>query len=162
MLSPFLFTKERKYMSLLQKIKIYSIGVLLFLVSLIAHSNTQGLSKSEIKCLQDMAYHEARGESTKGMVATIFVTLNRMKDPRFPSNACKVVHQPNQYSWSGKGYTIKEPDLYERSKAVVRDVLSGKHTDYSRGAIFFNAHHRAPVSGAVCTTRIGGHSFYKK
>lgn len=147
-------------MNILKKI---GIGVVLILTSITANAEFKNLTKSEIKCLQDMAYYEARGESTKGMVATIFVTLNRMKDPRFPSNACKVVYQPNQYSWTRKGYTVKEPELYERSKAVVRDVLNGKHVDYSRGALYF-VHvkiNRNWLEKLTYTCTIGNHKFFK-
>lgn len=146
-------------MNILKKI---GIGVVLILTSISANAEFKNLTNAEIKCLTNLAYYEARGESTKGMIATIYVALNRVKDSRYPSTPCKVIAQKNQFSWYGKGYTVKEPELYERSKAVVRDVLNGKHVDYSRGAIFFNAHHKTPVKGAVCTTRIGGHSFYKK
>ena len=146
-------------MNILKKI---GIGVVLILTSMFANAEFKNLSAEQKKCLTEVAYHETRGESLQGMVATIFVVLNRVKDSRFPNTPCSVMLQRGQFAFVGKGYTVKEPELYERSKAVVRDVLNGKHVDYSRGAIFFNSHHKTPVKGAVCTTRIGGHSFYKK
>ena len=106
------------------------------------------------------AYMEARGENEKGMLATIFVVLNRTKDSRFPATPCKVISQPSQFSWYGKGKTIKEPDQYERAKILVQEVLDGKHKDLTHGAVYFNSNHIQP-RGTICTTRIGGHSFYK-
>ena len=103
---------------------------------------------------------EARGEGEKGMLATIFVVLNRTKDRRFPSTPCKVIAQPSQFSWYGKGKTIKEPEMYDKAEQLVHEVLDGKHKDFTRGSIYFNAHHKAP-KGTMCTIRIGGHSFYK-
>ena len=123
-------------------------------------SQTQTLSKAQLECLATNTYMEARGESEKGMLATIFVVLNRTKDSRFPSTPCKVISQPNQFVWWNKGKTIKEPKEYDKAKQLVHEVLGGKHKDVTCGAIYFNAHHRAPKNTKL-TVRIGGHSFYK-
>ena len=123
-------------------------------------SQTQTLSKEQLECLSLNAYHEARSDGEKGMLATIFVVLNRTKDSRFPSTPCKVIAQKNQFVWWGKGKTIKEPEMYDKAKQLVYEVLEGKHKDTSRGALYFNAHHKAP-KGTMCTIRIGNHSFYK-
>jgi spore germination cell wall hydrolase CwlJ-like protein len=118
-------------------------------------------NEKEIRCLSLNAYHEARSEGEKGMLATIFVVLNRTKDRRFPSTPCKVIAQPNQFEWWGKGKTIKEPEMYDKAKELVYEVLDGKHKDFTRGSIYFNAHHKAP-KGTMCTIRIGNHSFYRE
>ena len=123
-------------------------------------SQTQTLSKEQIECLVLNSYHESRGDGEKGMLATIFVVLNRTKDSRFPSTPCKVIAQPNQFEWWGKGKTIKEPKEYDKAKQLVHEVLGGKHKDVTCGAIYFNAHHKAPKNTKL-TVRIGGHSFYK-
>ena len=130
-----------------------------------AESNTkqhqvQKLSKAQIECLSLNTYHEARSEGEKGMLATIFVVLNRTKDSRFPSTPCKVIAQPNQFVWYGKGKTIKEPEMYDKAKQLVHEVLGGKHKDVTRGAIYFNAHHKSPKNSKF-TVRIGNHSFFK-
>ena len=90
-------------------------------------SQTQTLSKEQIRCLATNTYMEARGEGEKGMLATIFVVLNRTKDSRFPSTPCKVIAQPNQFVWWGKGKVVKEPELYDKAKQLVQEVLEGKH-----------------------------------
>ena len=123
-------------------------------------SQTQTLSKAQLECLATNTYMEARGEGEKGMLATIFVVLNRMKDSRFPSTPCKVIAQPNQFVWWNKGKTIKEPKEYDKAKQLVHEVLGGKHKDVTCGAIYFNAHHKSPKNSKF-TVRIGGHSFYK-
>ena len=124
-------------------------------------SEMQNLSKAQIECLSINAYMEARSEGEKGMMATIFVVLNRTKDNRFPSTPCKVIAQPNQFEWWGKGKTIKEPEMYDKAKELVYEVLEGKHKDFTRGSIYFNAHHKAP-KGTMCTIRVGSHSFYRE
>ena len=121
---------------------------------------TQTLSKAQLECLSLNTYHESRGDGEKGMLATIFVVLNRTKDSRFPSTPCKVIAQPNQFEWWGKGKTIKEPKEYDKAKQLVHEVLGGKHKDVTCGAIYFNAHHKAPKNTKL-TVRIGNHSFFK-
>lgn len=137
-----------------------------FTASLEANSGTttipyKTLSNTQIECITRNTYHEARSEGEKGMLATIFVVLNRTKDPRFPKTPCGVIAQPNQFEWYGKGKTIKEPDMYEKAKELVYEVLEGKHKDITKGSLYFNAHHKAP-KGTVCSVRIGNHSFYRE
>jgi len=115
---------------------------------------------TQISCMAKNAYHESRGDGEKGMLATIFVVLNRTKDRRFPSTPCKVIAQPNQFEWYGKGKTIKEPEMYDKAKRLVHEVLGGKHKDVTCGAIYFNAHHKSP-NNSKFTVRIGNHSFFK-
>ena len=123
-------------------------------------SQTQKLSKSQIECLSRVAYHEAKGESDRGMIAVMQVTMNRVKSEKFANTICGVVYSPNQYSWSKYNPPIKEPKQYERAKRLAYEVVNGKHHDISGKALYFNSLHKQP-RGTVCTVRIGGHSFYK-
>lgn len=129
--------------------------------SISATLQAKSYDSTQVKCLALNAYMEARGEGEKGMLATIFVVLNRTKDSRFPSTPCKVIAQPNQFVWYGKGKTVKEPEMYDKAKQLVHEVLDGKHRDFTRGSIYFNAHHIAP-KGTVCAIKIGNHSFYRE
>ena len=120
----------------------------------------ESYDNTQIQCIAQNAYHEARSEGEKGMLGTIFVVLNRTKDSRFPSTPCKVIAQKNQFVWYGRGKTIKEPKEYDKAKQLVHEVLGGKHKDVTCGAIYFNAHHKSPKNSKF-TVRIGNHSFYK-
>ena len=123
-------------------------------------SQAQKLSKSQIECLSKAAYFESKGESDAGMLAVIHTTLNRVKDVRFPKTICGVVYQPSQFSWTKHNPKIKDKEQYERAKRLAQEVVDGKHKDNTRNALYFNSLHQQP-RGTVCTTRIGGHSFYK-
>ena len=48
-------------------------------------------ANSDIHCLAENIYFEARGESTAGKMAVALVTLNRVMDERFPDTICGVV-----------------------------------------------------------------------
>ena len=57
----------------------------------------------EVRCLATNIYWEARNQSIQGMYAVADVTLNRVKDDRWPSTVCGVVKQRRkgvcQFSW---------------------------------------------------------------
>ena len=115
---------------------------------------------TQMNCLALVGYHEAKGESDRGMIAVMQVTMNRVKSEKFANTICGVVYSPNQYSWNKYNPPIKEPKQYERAKRLAYEVVNGKHHDISGKALFFNSLHKQP-KGTVCTVRIGGHSFYK-
>lgn len=46
----------------------------------------------QLECLALNAYHEARGEGERGMIAVTNVVLNRVKDNRFPQDALYYVN----------------------------------------------------------------------
>jgi len=113
-----------------------------------------------MNCLTLVGYHEAKGESDRGMIAVMQVTMNRVKSEKFANTICGVVYSKGQYSWAKYNPPIKEPKQYERAKRLAYEVVNGKHHDTSGKALFFNSLHKRP-RGTICTTRIGGHSFYK-
>ena len=75
----------------------------------------------EVRCLATNIYWEARNQSIQGMYAVADVTLNRVKDKRWPSTVCEVVKQRRkgvcQFSWFCDG----KPDL-PRTKASIQSM----------------------------------------
>lgn len=129
-----------------------------------------GADLRELGCLARNVYFEAGGESDAGKDAVAHVTLNRVKDPRFPETACAVVHQvatlPNgtkicQFSWycDGKSDRIVMIDKEgnERESVIRRYKLSaeaavrayyGTEPDPTGGALYFYAHNLVTPSWA--------------
>lgn len=101
-------------------------------------------------------YHEARGESTKGMLAVAHVTMNRVLSGRFPDTVCAVVYQPKQFSWtSRKGHRKTVPEqFYELAERVILDPVS----DITNGALYF--HNTSIKPKRPVKARIGNHIFY--
>ena len=63
-----------------------------------------GVDPVQVSCLADNVYFEARNQGTAGWSAVISVTLNRVKDKRFPNTICEVVKQgPTRESWKKNG-----------------------------------------------------------
>lgn len=150
-----------KFKNIKQLLRTLSI-CLIFSLSY-AHTATlqaKSYDSTQINCMAKNAYHEARSEGKQGMLAVINVTLNRVKDVRFPKTICGVVYQPSQYSWVKHKPKIKEPEQYSLAKQLAQEVLDGKHSDNTHRALYFNSLHIKP-KGTICTVRIKGHSFYR-
>lgn len=63
------------------------------------------VSASEIQCLALNIYHEARGESTKGKTAIVYIVLNRSLSTYgygSSKNFCSIIKAKNQFSWVPK------------------------------------------------------------
>ena len=104
-----------------------SIGlVFALLASITATLEAKSYDSTQMNCLALVGYHEAKGESDRGMIAVMQVTMNRVKSEKFANTVCGVVYSPNQYSWSKYNPPIKEPKQYERAKRLAYEVVNGK------------------------------------
>ena len=103
--------------------------------------------ESEIECLAQNIYHEARSESTAGRMAVALVTLNRVNDKRFPDSICGVVKQTKyypsgnidlhscQFSWycDGKPDTIKDEKCYKDILLIAEVMYTYDTEDFTEG-----------------------------
>ena len=80
-------------------------------------------------CMVLNVYNEARSEPLLGQIAVAETVLNRIDDPRWPDDACSVIYQPYQYSW-----TLDDPGTptdivaYHRAKMAVQYALEHRTT----------------------------------
>ena len=91
------------------------------LVAIALMASSSFVIADEVKCLAQNIYWEARNQSIQGMYAVADVTLNRVKDKRWPSTVCEVVKQRKnergkwicQFSWycDGKSDTPKNREM---------------------------------------------------
>jgi spore germination cell wall hydrolase CwlJ-like protein len=71
------------------------------------------LSASELHCMAQNIYFEANNQSKTGMIAVAQVTMNRVRDSRFPSTVCEVVFEgPIRESWK----TRNNPDIADEDR----------------------------------------------
>ena len=54
---------------------------------------------SQVDCVQEAVFFEARGEPFLGQLMVANVIQNRVSHKRFPRDACSVVHQPHQFTY---------------------------------------------------------------
>lgn len=125
-------------------------------------------SETELKCLTQTIYFEARGESYEGGVAVGNVMMNRVKSPKFPKTICGVMAQKTgtmcQFSFMCNGQ-IDEPvnvSQWQRSQKIALDILNGTAPKLSNGALFFHAKYaKLRLASTRYTAKIGQHYFYK-
>lgn len=151
--------------------------------------DTTKLDPQEVYCLAENVYYEAKSEDIKGQIAVASVTLNRMRDPRFPNTICGVVQQTARshitnkficaFSWycdndrRGKEIPVRNRDgtinekiaeQFEIASKVAITVLSGEVEDNTKGATHFHNPNNSNPSWKyelVKTITIGHHCFYR-
>lgn len=118
-----------------------------------------------LDCLAKNIYFEARNQSVKGQYAVGLVTLNRTKSQRYPNTICKVVWQKSQFSWTsdGKPDNPKNNVAWLIALSIANDLLTGKHRDHTKGAIYYHADYVKPdwASSFKLLTKIDNHVFYR-
>jgi len=169
----------------------------LLLVYLLQSADISGLSTidtaqidpQEAYCLAENIYYEARSEDIRGQFAVASVTLNRAKDPRFPSTVCGVVKQTTRsritdklvcaFSWycdnekkgreipvNNKDGSINQlvTDQFRTASIIAIKALGGDVKDNTKGATHFhNPFISNPTwaNNMIKTATIGNHTFYK-
>lgn len=128
-------------------------------------------SRSEIDCLAEAVYYEARSESAAGQMAVAEVVLNRVRDSRFPNTVCGVVYQ-GQYRSTGCQFTFtcdgskRRPPRgrsWDRSRAIALHVSLGLGRQRTGNATHYHTYYVDPYwsAGLVETRAIGSHIFYR-
>ena len=127
-----------------------TLPILLFFV--MYAQSVQGKT-NEIKCLAENIYFEARGESTAGKMAVALVTLNRVKDQRFPNTVCGVVKQTKyypsgridlhscQFSWYCDGKSDKPQDkkCWDDALLIAEVMFTYDSIDVTNGALWYHS-----------------------
>lgn len=120
---------------------------------------------TDLDCLTEAIYFEARGEPWNGQLAVANVVLNRVNHPKFPQSVCDVVRQEHQFSyyWDGLPKVIRDAKAWHTAGQVARMAMEGFVLDDIENATFYHATHVRPKWSASFkpTAQIGRHIFYK-
>lgn len=132
------------------------------------------LSQSDYHCLVDNVYFEAGNQPWIGKMAVAYVTINRVKDARYPSSVCEVVWQKTasatcQFSWTCNVDKYKRRKISEQwwneSIDVVNELILSydPYTDPTRGSTHFHASYVKPEWGKSLykVVTINDHIFYR-
>jgi spore germination cell wall hydrolase CwlJ-like protein len=133
--------------------------------------NTDEARREQLRCLALNIYWEARSEPIAGQLAVAAVTLNRVQNPRFPSDVCDVVRQGGeirrhrcQFSWwcDGKKDDPVNAESWRRATTLARLVSAGIAKDPTNGALWYHADYVNPAWAQRMerVTKIGRHIFY--
>lgn len=118
------------------------------------------LLNAETDCVARNVYYEARNQPIEGQVAVAKVTLNRAEDERWPSSACSVIAQKNQFSWYNKKVPTPKGDAWQTARIIAITVYV--LPDPTDGATYFHANYVQPSWAARKKVKavIGDHIFY--
>ena len=159
-------------------------SLILFAPNVLA-SSINNQHADQILCLAKNIYWEARNQSYFGQWAVGMVTMNRVRDARFPNTICEVVYEglhrkswkdPSilvpikdrcQFSWYCDGKSDNFPKHDEEAVMVAHEiadaVITGNYMDYTGGALFYHADYVLPAWAEMKekTIEIDDHIFYK-
>jgi len=135
-------------------------------------SFAQDGTQSEIGCLAQNIYFEARSEGHTGKLAVGQVVMNRVASKKFPNRICDVVRQGGerqrfrcQFSWwcDGKSDEPKDTAAWDESLALAKNIYRGRMIDPTNGALWYHADYVDPYwrSAFVQGPTIGRHIFYR-
>lgn len=149
--------------------KTLKLGILLLLIpatlglTTLPAIKTKYVGVSEIHCLAQNIYHEARGESLQGQLAVAQVTVNRVKSGLFQPTVCGVVHARRQFSWTlNKRKRVVDQKAWQASVSIARAVLTQATRLPHFPALYFHTHQVNPRwnRNKTVVARIGNHIFY--
>ena len=83
---------------------------------------------SELYCMAQNIYFEARNQSRAGMVAVAKVVMNRVENPGWPDSVCEVVRQRMQFSWYWDGVhdrPNKKSKAWKMAVEIASEVMYG-------------------------------------
>ena len=130
--------------------------------------------ESDLQCLAENVYFEARGEPMDGQYAVAEVTLNRTRAEHFPHTICAVVHEMRwdagrkryvaDFSWTELGgLSPDDVPSWKRAMAVASSAYDDAHDPIVPGALFYHSTSVRPgwARGRTALATIGNHVFYR-
>lgn len=147
-------------------IKLFCL-VLLFVSSIVkgATFDVPEELQKDFECMALNLHYEARGESTKGMIAVANVVMNRTENPNFPNSVCEVIYQKKQFSWVNSKTRLTFRTTSYKAKFIAYEAIVNKTLeDNTSGALYFhvtNLKTNWEYGKLHKTANIGNHVFYK-
>jgi len=123
-------------------------------------------TKLDVFCLAKNIFHEAGVENDLGKYAVAQVTLNRMRNPKYPSTVCEVVMDPYQFSWANDRsirWTRPKGRIWEQSLQAAENVLiRGYRVRGLEQANYYHADYVSPRwrNPEAKIAKVGTHIFY--
>ena len=133
---------------------------------------------SELNCLVEAIYYEARSEPVIAQLSVANVVLQRVRDDRFPDTICGVVHQGRynkkgqpirhkcmfSYWCDGKPERMKEIEALKTAISVSEMAINGVIVEATLGATHYHANYVRPHWRLAHTFmelgQLGKHIFY--
>ena len=136
------------------------------LTQLVGDMPVAGDLTSDLKCLAQAVYFEARGDPIEGQLAVAEVVINRAKSGLYPDNFCDVVTQPSQFSFVHHGRIPAADEssaAWQRAEAVAQIAQQNLWQSKAADALYFHATYVRPswAHQKVQLAQIDTHIFYR-
>ena len=125
---------------------------------------------SDVECLTQAIYYEARNESAEGQAAVGEVVMNRTRSGTYPRSVCAVVYQRNsrtcQFTFTcdgAIGRNAVDTRKWARAEQIAREVYEGRSAALlPSSSVNYHANYVRPSWGARLerVRQIGAHIFY--
>ena len=122
---------------------------------------------SDYELLQELLYHEARGESLEGKKEVVRVVLNRAKSENFPDTIEGVIFQPQQFCPAQVlGKVDLDAEYLAEIERAIYEVLTEDGSENKGSLFFMNPVYAGQVSRSwfsrlTHVKTIDNHEFYK-
>lgn len=119
----------------------------------------------QCRTLAEVGYYEARGESDVGVIAVMYVVVNRTLHSRWPNTILQVVYQKSQFSYTFDG-SLKKGMKEEQKQRMMRLAWDVIHQNVKNPVGKADHYHTTAVkpgwaSKLKYTGQIGNHLFYE-
>lgn len=136
--------------------RLFFIALALFMLCT-SHAKAYEMTPQEQSCMTSALYHEARGESDRGMFAVAAVIMNRTMEENFPDDVCGVISQKGQFTYDHKA-KMKEWAAVTKVKSIVAAIQEGFEPVHPF-VYFHSIHVPGQCSFKKNRIRIGNHYF---
>ncbi len=154
------------------KVLMYLFGVVALMTLLVVSQDAKAGMTEDIQCHTDNIFYEANSEDLLGMILVAQSVMNRTERPnRWGPDACSVIYQPSQYSWTllSAGelheFRIKEADGYRFIQENIGSILSsGPIPGFSGVNHYLRCDSRRPGGwweSMEFLGQVGAHCFYR-
>lgn len=128
---------------------------------------------TELHCLAQNIYYEARGSNLADKISVSDVVMNRVIDRRYPDTVCGVVqdgyiagNKTCQFSWycDGKSDIPVDQDRWHEAQSIAYSMLEfGEYRGITEGATHYHATYVDPfwADSLQMVGRIGAHIYYR-
>ena len=118
------------------------------------------------QCLAETIYHESRGEIFEGRLGVAYTVVNRATIGGFGNGICGVVYREGRlscaFTWVCAHKGIDDSASFKSAWQLAGDVLKGKYSDPTYGALWFHEIGLSPdwSRDKMVGVKIGRHMFY--
>lgn len=144
---------------------IIRIALITILVLYNASAGASQSEQSDLECLAEAVYYEARSEPVIGMLAVTTVIITRLKSGKYGDTICNVVHYKCHFSYwcDGKPERLSNKKYRKIAFSIARMALEGAVVLDIRNADHYHAVYVKPewASKMKFLGRIGTHLFYE-